>query len=174
MFIKFMFYYKIFLYLIYNIKYNMQEFFETTDIANMKITPEQKKLIGKDVQFVKGSDFYKGYYEENITHKVQIRYFQLAMFDEHGKRAVRSFLFEGINPKGACLYDYKIIEIKNYRISAKDLDKFIEKIQYQKPKNVDGVEFKVMFKWYPVYNFDYTNPPEGNELSQCQSELLNY
>jgi len=31
-----------------------------------------------------------------------------------------------------------------------------------------------MFKYYPVYNFDYTNPPEGNELSQCQSELLNY
>jgi hypothetical protein len=152
----------------------MDDYFKTTDIANIKITPEQKNLIGKDIQFVKGSDFYKGYYEENLVHKINIRYFQLAIFDEHGKRAVRSYLFEGTNSKGACFYDYKIIEIKNYRISAKDLDKFVEKIQNQKSQNNNGVEFKVMFKWYPVYNFDYTNPPEGNELSQCQSELLNY
>ena len=28
---------------------------------NLKLTPEQGTLINKDIQFVKGSDFYKSY-----------------------------------------------------------------------------------------------------------------
>ncbi len=153
----------------------LDEYFKTTDIANMEITPEQKQSIKKDIQFVKGKDFYKGFYEQNIVHKVLIRYFQLAIFNEHGKRAVRSYLFEGRNTQGgACFYDYKILEVKDYQISEEALEKFVNKIKNQPPKATPEGEFKVMFKYYPVYNFDYTNPPEGNELSQCQSELLNY
>ncbi len=52
--------------------------------------------------------------------------------------------------------------------------KFVNKIKNQRPKATPEGQFRVMFKYYPVYNFDYTNPPDGNELSQCQSELLNY
>ena len=33
-------------------------------------------------------------------------------------------------------------------------------------------DFKTMFKYYPVYNFDYTNPPTGNDINECMSELL--
>ncbi len=72
----------------------LDEYFKTTDVSNMEITPEQKQSINKDIQFVKGKDFYKGFYEKNIVHKVLIRYFQFAIFNEHGKRAVRSYLFE--------------------------------------------------------------------------------
>ncbi len=153
----------------------LDEFFKTTDIANTNITKQQKNAIQKDFQFVQGKDFYKGYYEQNIVHKVFIRYFQLAIFNEHGKRAVRSYLFEGKNTQGgACFYDYKILEVKDYRVSEENLDKFVNKIKDQPSKKTDDGEFKTMFKYYPVYNFDYTNPPDGNELSQCQSELLYY
>ena len=153
----------------------LDEYFKTTDTANMEITPEQKQSINKDIQFVKGKDFYKGFYEQNIVHKVLIRYFQLAIFNEHGKRAVRSYLFEGRNTQGgACFYDFKILEVKDSQISEEALDKFVNKIKDQRPKATPEGQFRVMFKYYPVYNFDYTNPPEGNELSQCQSELLNY
>ncbi len=152
----------------------MKEFFDTTDMANMTITKEQQKSIDKNIQFVKGSDFYKGYYQENTVEKIFIRYFQFAMFDENGKRAVRSFLFEGITSQGACFYDYKIKEMKDYNITEKNLEKFVKKIQNKPSIKTPEGEFKVMFKWYPVYNFAYTNPPTGNELSQCQSELLYY
>ena len=88
----------------------LNEYFKTTDVSNLNITPEQQKSIKKDFEFVKGKDFYKGYYEQNIVHKVSIRYFQLALFDEHDKRAIRSYLFEGTNTQGgACFYNYKIV-----------------------------------------------------------------
>ena len=158
-----------------NIDNKMDEYFKTTNFSNINVTPEQKRAIDKDFHFVKGKDFYKGFYEQNIVHKVFIRYFQLAIFSDHGKRAIRSYLFEGKNNnEGACIYDYKIKEIKDYRISEEALEKFVKKIQNAPSKATSEGEFKVMFKYYPVYNFDYTNPPEGNELSQCQSELLNY
>lgn len=153
----------------------LDEYFKTTNISNTKITPEQQRAIVKDIQFVKGKDFYKGFYEQNIVHKVLIRYFQFAIFDEHGKRAVRSYLFEGTNTQGgACFYNYKILEVKDYQITPEALDKFVKKIQNQPAKATPEGEFRIMFKYYPVYNFAYTNPPDGNELSQCQSELLNY
>ena len=30
-----------------------------------------------------------------------------------------------------------------------------------------------MCEFYPVYNFNFTNLPTRNNISQCQSELLN-
>ena len=152
----------------------LNEYFTTTDTTNIMVSNNQKKSIDNDVQFVKGSDFYKGYYDENIVKKVLVRYFQFAIFNENGKRAVRSYLFEGVSSKGACFYDYKIINIKNYKISEENLDKFVKQITNKKPINTEDGEFRTMFKYYPVYNFDYTNPPTGNDISQCQSELLNY
>jgi hypothetical protein len=153
----------------------LNEFFQTTDVANMPLNEEQKKAIKKDVQFVKGSDFYKGYYKEDVLPKMYVRFFQLGMFDGHdGKRPVRSFLLEGETSKGACFYEYKVKEIKDYRISQKTMEKFVDSIKNKKTIKTPKGDFKVMFKYYPVYNFDYTNPPTGNDINECMSELLFY
>ena len=74
----------------------IDEYFQTTDYMNLKITPEQNLLVGKNIQFVKGSDFHKGIYEipdQNMVKKIIVRYYQIAIFDEFGKCAIRSFLF---------------------------------------------------------------------------------
>src|SRR3990167_2324946 len=95
----------------------IDEYFQTTDYMNLKITPEQNLLVGKNIQFVKGSDFHKGIYEipdQNMVKKIIVRYYQIAIFDEFGKCAIRSFLFNGSTSHGACFFDYKMIELKDY------------------------------------------------------------
>lgn len=151
----------------------MDSYFKTTDYKNLKITPEQSLLIGKDIDLVKGSDFHKNYYDmpdENIITNISVRYYQIAIFDEFGKCAIRSFLFEGSGSKGACFYNYKILELKDYKLSKNKIDNFVKYLDKKK----NNSKIKIMYKFYPVYNFDYTNPPTGNDISQCQSELLNY
>ncbi len=74
----------------------IDEYFKTTDYGNLKITPEQGLLVGKDIELVKGSDFHKNFYEtpdKNLIKNINVRYYQIAMFDEFGKCAIRSFLF---------------------------------------------------------------------------------
>lgn len=153
----------------------LDKYFKTTDYKNLKITPEQSLLIGKDIQLVKGNDYHKNIYNitnTNVLNKITIRYYQIAMFEnEPDKFAIRSMLFEGTTTKGACFFDYKMVEISDYKLSKIKLDKFIEFLDKEKKKN--NSKLKIMYKFYPVYNFDFTNPPTGNELSQCQSELLN-
>jgi len=65
-------------------------------------------------EFIKGSDFYPSFYNENITKEVYIRFYQITLFDVNNKRLIRSFLIKGKTSEGACLYDYKIIEAKIY------------------------------------------------------------
>ena len=152
----------------------MDEYFKTTDYKNLKITPEQSLLIGKDIQLVKGSDFHKNYYDipdKNNIRNIKVRYYQIAMFDEYGKCDIRSFLFSGTTSKGACFFDYKIVELKDYKMSKDKINKFIKFLDKVKMKN--NSTHKLMYKFHPVYNFDYTNPPTGNDINQCQSELLN-
>ena len=152
----------------------MDEYFKTTDYKNLKITPEQSLLIGKDIQLVKGSDFHKSFYkkpDKTVVKNINVRYYQLAMFDEFNKYAVRSFLFSGTTSKGACFFDYTIIELQDYKLSKNKIDKFVKYIDNK--KSLNNSEYKLMYKFYPVYNFDYTNPPTGNDINQCQSELLN-
>lgn len=149
------------------------EYFKTTDYKNLKITPEQSLLIGKDIQLVKGSDYHKNYYnnpDKNLVKNINVRYYQIAMFDEFGKCAIRSFLFSGKSSKGACFYDYKILELKDYKLAKNKIEKFTKYLD--KKKLTNNQEFKIMYKFHPVYNFDYTNPPTGNDIHQCQSELL--
>lgn len=150
------------------------DYFKTTDYKNLKITPEQSLLIGKDIQLVKGADFHKNYYDipdKNLVKNINVRYYQIAMFDDFGKCAIRSFLFSGTTSKGACFFDYKIVELKDYKLSKNKINKFVKYLDKKKQKN--NSEFKLMYKFHPVYNFDYTNPPTGNDINQCQSELLN-
>lgn len=152
----------------------MNDYFKTTDYKNLKITPEQSLLIGKDITLVKGSDFHKNFYETsdtNILKNILIRYYQIAMFDEFGKYAIRTFLFNGNTSKGSCFFDYKIIELKDYKLSKSKIDKFIKFLDKKKTEN--NKNFKIMYKFHPVYNFDFTNPPTGNDINQCTSELLN-
>jgi hypothetical protein len=152
----------------------LDEYFKTTDYKNLKITPEQGLLVGKDIQLVKGSDFHKSFYEQpdkNLIHKNLVRYYQIAIFDENEKCAIRSFLFEGTTSKGACFFDYKIKELKDYRLSKEKINNFIKYLDKEKKKN--NTKFKLMYKFHPVYDFVYTNPPTGNDINECMSELLN-
>jgi hypothetical protein len=64
-----------------------------------------------------------------------------------------------------------MVEINEYKLSKRKIDKFVRFLDKEKKKN--NLKFKLMYKFYPVYNFNYTNPPTGNEITQCQSELLN-
>jgi hypothetical protein len=152
----------------------LDEYFKTTEYTNLKITPEQGLLIGKDIQLVKGSDFHKTIYDipdSNLVQEISVRYYQIAMFDEFGKCAIRSMLFKGATSKGACFFDYKMVEINDYQLSKRKIDKFVRILDKEKKKN--NLKFKLMYKFYPVYNFNFTNPPTGNDINQCQSELLN-
>lgn len=152
----------------------LDEYFKTTDYKNLPITPEQGTLVGKNIQLVKGSDFHKNIYEipdQKLVQQITVRYYQIAMFDEFGKCAIRSFLFKGTTSKGACFFDYKIEELKDYVLAKKKIDKFVKMLDKEKLKNNN--KFKLMYKFYPVYNFEYTNPPTGHDINQCQSELLN-
>lgn len=152
----------------------LDEYFKTTDYSKLKVNKEQGLLIGKDIQLVKGSDFHKNYYDipdKNLVQNIKVRYYQIAIFDEFGKCAIRSFLFEGNTSKGACFFDYKMIGIKDYKLSKDRIDGFVKYLDKEKTKN--NSKSKLMYKFYPVYNFDFTNPPTGNDINQCQSELLN-
>lgn len=153
---------------------NLNEFFSVTDYQNLKITPEQSLLMGKDIQLVKGSDYHKNIYDIPDSNNIQdltVRYYQIAIFDEFGKCSIRSFLFKGETSKGACFYNYKMIEIKDYSLAKNKIDTFVKYLEKQQKLNIKN--FKIMFKFHPVYNFEYTNPPTGNDINQCQSELLN-
>jgi len=152
----------------------LDEYFKTTDYKNLKITPEQGLLAGKQIQLVKGSDFHKNYYDipdKNLVQNIIVRYYQIAMFDEFGKCAIRSFLFKGSSSKGACFFDYKIIELKDYQLSKDKIDKFVKYLDGEKNKSTS--KSKLIYKFHPVYNFNFINPPTGNDINQCQSELLN-
>jgi len=151
----------------------LDEYFQTTDYKKLKLTPEQGLLIGKDIQLVQGSDYHKQYYDtpdQNIIKKNIVRYYQIAMFDENGKCSIRSFLFDGITSKGACFFDYKIKKLKDYQLTKNKINSFVQFLDKEKKKNKD---IKIMYKFHPVYNFNYTNPPTGNDISECYSELLN-
>jgi hypothetical protein len=162
---------------------DFRDLFQTTDYTNFVPNDNQAKAIEKNFNFVKGSDLYKGIYDKcdsNIKNMF-VRYYQIAMFNQHedndnyneyeekhGKRSIRSFLFKGHTGSGDCCYDYRVAEVKNYLIDEKDLDKFIRAIK----KNKNNSEIKIIFKYYPVYDFTYTHPPTGDEINQCYSELL--
>jgi len=122
---------------------------------------------------IKGSDFYPSFYNENITKEVYIRFYQITLFNVKNKRLIRSFLIKGKTSEGACLYDYKIIEAKIYMISERRLNKFINYITNVLPRQKPNNDIKIKYKFYPVYNFENTPPPNGNEINECVSELLN-
>ena len=167
---------------------DFRELFQTTDYTNFVPNVHQTQSIEKNFNLVRGSDLYKGVYDisPNDVKNVIVRYYQIAMFSNHenndnysqdendnAKRVIRSFLFKGQGGTGACQYNYKIIEVKNHSINENDLDKFINAIKKNIKKNYkNNNNHKIVFKYYPVYDFTNTSPPTGDEISQCYSELL--
>lgn len=149
------------------------DLFNTTDYTNFIPSNEQQLSLNKNIQLVKGSDMYKNFYDQLHINTSFVRFYQIAIFTECDKKAIRSYLFKGQTSKGACFFDYKMIEIKDYLLSQDNLDKFVKKLKNHKKIVTNNEEHKVIFKYYPVYDFKYTEPPSGNEISQCYSELLN-
>jgi len=155
------------------------------DKEKLTLEKNHKESIEKHYDFVKGSDFCKGYYDNIVVDVSYVRFYQIALFNDYPKnvinsgialvpknprRCIRSFLLRGKNAKGACFFEWEIIEIKNYKISEKKLNTFIE---FLSSKTNNKSNIKIKHKFYPVYNFDHTEPPSGNEINKCVSELLN-
>ena len=129
--------------------------------------------MSEKYEFIKGSDFYPGFYQENIINDIYIRFYQITLFNNDGKRLIRSYLFKGKNSEGACFYDYKIMNVKEYKISERKVNKFIDYLTNRNLNKLEGNDIKIKYKFYPVYNFYNTSPPNGNEINECVSELLN-
>ena len=110
-----------------------------------------------------------GYYDIKITKDINIRFFQMGQFDEVGQFSVRSYLFKGTGTNGGCFYEYVIENITDYKLNKKELRKFEKVLKNKK----DSETYKIMYKYYPVYDLTFTPPPDGALLSQCNSELLN-
>lgn len=153
------------------------------DKDKIVLPPNQKHSVEKNFEFVKGSDFCKGYYNENVVDTKYVRFYQIAMFNNYSKkilesgiamvpsdskRCIRSFLLKGQSAKGACFFDWHVLEVKDYKISEKKLNAFIEYLN----SNTKNTNIRIKHKFYPVYNFDDTAPPTGNEINECVSELL--
>jgi hypothetical protein len=166
---------------------NLDQFFnQHLDLDNNKIIlpPNQKESSETQFEFVKGSEFCKGYYNETVIDTKYVRFYQIAMFNDYskkilesgiamvpkdGKRCIRSFLLKGQSAKGACFFDWRVLEVKEHKISEKKLNTFIEYLSSNNNKNSN---IKIKHKFYPIYNFENTDPPTGNEINECVSELL--
>ncbi len=163
---------------------NLDQFFnQQLNHEKIVLSPNQKQSIEKNFEFVKGSDFCKGFYDQTVVETKYVRYYQIAMFNDYpknilesgialvpknGKRNVRSFFLKGQSSKGACFFDWHVLEIKNYKISEKKLNKFLNFLTLQ--NNNSNIKFK--YKFHPVYNFNDVKPPTGNDINECVSELL--
>jgi hypothetical protein len=164
---------------------NLDHFFnQQLDQDKIVLPQNQKESIDNNFEFVKGSDFCKGYYDQTVVETMYVRFYQIALFNDYskkilesgiamvpkdGKRCIRSFLLRGKSSKGACFFDWEILEIKNHKITEKKLNTFIEYLSSNKNKKSN---IRIKHKFYPVYNFDNTDPPAGHEINECVSELL--
>lgn len=163
---------------------NLDKFFnQQLDTETIKYTENQKSSIENNIEFIKGSEYCRGYYNENVIETKYVRFYQIAMFNSYpekilqsgialvppnGKRCVRSYLLRGQSSRGACFFDWHIIEIKDYKIAEKELNRFIEYLNSNKKNS----KYVLQHKFYPVYNFTDTQPPTGDDINQCVSELL--
>lgn len=150
----------------------MNEYFETTNYNNLPVSESQNKALGKNIEFVSGSEFHTNIYDIKVASHKSVKYFQLALFSQDNKRSIRLYILEGTNPvSGTCLYEYKVLKIKDYLLSDEYFDKFEKRLREQKSQN-NNPDIKIMLKYYPVYDFNFTDPPSGDDITQCISELL--
>ena len=110
--------------------------FKTTELDKLKVTREQQNLINKDIEFVRGSQYYPKYYDikdESIQNTL-VKYYQITIFQENNLNSVRSFLFEGSTNNVPCDYNYKILKIKENKLNKEDLNKFVSLLDREKKK----------------------------------------
>ncbi len=112
-----------------------------------------------------------GYYDVKITHDIIIRYYQISNFErnDNDNYNIRSYLFESNCDSGGCCFEYIIKEVKDYQLSKQELEKF--KKYLKKSKNTKT--HKIVYKFLNYVDFIMVPPPDGNELAQVNSELLN-
>jgi len=118
--------------------------------------------------FVSGNKL--GYYDVKITHDYTIHYFQISNFErfDNNNYNIRSYLFKSNCDSGGCCFEFVIKNVKDYQLSKLELDKFKQVLKNSK----NNVTHKVMYKFFNDVDFTYVTPPDGSELSQCNSELL--
>lgn len=144
------------------------------DFNNTNIDKNQQKAMEPQFEFVKGSDFRKEYYNQNIIETIYVRYYQIALFNDvenqlNNKRCVRSLLLKGETSKGGhCFFNYQIVSVKDYKLSENKINTFIDYLNGLQQNN----NLKIKHKFYPVYNFNNVDPPSGNEINECVSDLL--
>lgn len=149
----------------------MSDFFKTTDYNKLPVSESQTRALGKNIQFINGSDFHTNIYDVKVASHEIVKYFQFGLFSQDYKKAIRLYILEGTAPVGGtCIYEYKILKIKDFLLNKEYFEKFEQNIKNSLNKNN---KVKIMFKYYPVYNFKFTAPPSGNDITQCTSELLN-
>lgn len=155
-------------------------------------------------EIIKGSDFFPNIDTLVSNSPVNIYFYQIAQFSDNEKTInpqlnknsniynIRAYKFRGVGGPGGhgseygnCLYSYDIINIKDYKLTKRNVDKFIEKIKIKGDVKGSGAGNKYRYinkennnktlykyKFYPVYTFDETPPPQGYEINECTSELL--
>lgn len=152
-------------------------------------------------QIIKGSEFYPSIDTIVNNKPINIYFYQIAQFSNNENNLypqlsknsnvynIRAYKFRGAGGSGYsnCLYTYDIIDIHDYKLTKRNVDKFVEKIKDR--TNVEGTglmtgnKYKHInkenvittlykYKYYPVYNFNETPPPQGYEINECMSELL--
>lgn len=145
------------------------DYFKTTsydDIFTDNIEPD----MNNNFTIVKGSDLYNDVHDKNINNIIYVKFYQIAIFPDNNMRHIRSYLLKGNNSEGSCFYNYEIKKIKNYKIKNDDVKIIINNIEKNIKKNNKNMRYKYL--QYPVYNFNTTPPPNGNEINECVSELL--
>jgi hypothetical protein len=117
-----------------------------------------------DFEFVKSDEIFdRCEYKQNIS----IRFYQIAQYPINNLYDIRSYLFEGSNGN-SCLYEFKIKERNDYKLSKKDLHKFVKTLRNIKNTNV----LKTKYKIYPYSDFNSVAPPDGNYLQMIVSDLI--
>lgn len=156
-------------------------------------------------QIIKGSDFFPSIDTLTDNKPVIIYFYQIAQFSDNENNEnfqlskssniynIRAYKFRGIGGSnqgyGNCMYSYDIIGINDYKLSKRNVNKFVEKIKiksnvegagtglgsgnkYKHVNNKENNKTLYKYKFYPVYNFNETPPPQGYEINECTSELL--
>ena len=119
--------------------------------------------------FVSGSKL--GYYDVKITTDVNIQYYQISNFErpDNDKYNVRSYLFQSNCNTGGCCFEYIIKHVKDYQLTKKELKLFVKNLKLTKNTNTK----KIKYRFLDYVEFSTVPPPDGNELSLCNSELIN-
>lgn len=118
--------------------------------------------------FVSGKKL--GYYDVKITHDYTISYFQISNFErfDNENYNIRSYLFKSNCDSGGCCFEYVIKQVRDYQLSKSELEEFKQVLKDSK----NTPTHKVMYKFLNYVDFTTVPPPDGSELSQCNSELL--